>query len=309
MSLSSLWPHRGARPKPPARCRPVWHPRHADGGAAVRSCTRDARAGARRERLVPMTTPDAQPTSGPDHGDHGDPARTAHGTRHEHGRTLRDDESVWDARYAELDQVWSGNPNLALTVEVEGTAPGRALEVGCGEGADAVWLATQGWAVTALDPSGVALARARAAAEAAGADVTWLQARSARRRPAGGRLRPRVGLRRPGARPRGRPGRPARGARRTRSGALARRAPRRGRPRARARARLRPRSPALAGRGRGWAARTLDGWTVRRPPTKRPRSVTGGRGRPATTTTSRCASAPLRAAADPTSRPHPPDAG
>ncbi len=122
-----------------------------------------------------MTTPDAQPTSGHDHGDHGDAARTAHGTRHEHGRALRDDESVWDARYAELDQVWSGNPNLALTVEVEGTAPGRALEVGCGEGADAVWLATQGWAVTALDPSGVALARARAAAEAAGADVTWLQ--------------------------------------------------------------------------------------------------------------------------------------
>jgi len=122
-----------------------------------------------------MTTPDALPTSGPDHGDHGGPAGTAHGTRQEHGRTLRDDESVWDARYAELDQVWSGNPNLALTVEVAGATPGRALEVGCGEGADAVWLAMEGWAVTALDPSGVALARARAAAEAAGADVTWLQ--------------------------------------------------------------------------------------------------------------------------------------
>ena len=71
--------------------------------------------------------------------------------------------------------MWSGNPNLALTVEVEGTAPARALEVGCGEGADAVWLARQGWTVTAIDPSGVALERARAAAEAAGADVTWLQ--------------------------------------------------------------------------------------------------------------------------------------
>jgi SAM-dependent methyltransferase len=122
-----------------------------------------------------MTTPDAHATSGHDHGDHADDAGGVDGIRHEHGRTLRDDESVWDARYAELDQVWSGNPNLALTVEVAGAAPGRALEVGCGEGADAVWLATEGWTVTALDPSGVALARARTAAEAAGADVTWLQ--------------------------------------------------------------------------------------------------------------------------------------
>ena len=119
-----------------------------------------------------MTTPDAQPAPGHDHGALAEPVN---GIRREHGRTLRDDESVWDARYAELDQVWSGNPNLALTVEVEGTAPARALEVGCGEGADAVWLARQGWTVTAVDPSGVALERARAAADAAGADVTWKQ--------------------------------------------------------------------------------------------------------------------------------------
>lgn len=98
-----------------------------------------------------------------------------HTSGHTHGRELRDDESVWDARYAELDQVWSGDPNQALTVEVAGLTPGRALDVGCGEGADAVWLARQGWRVTALDPSGVALGRARAAADAAGVEVRWLR--------------------------------------------------------------------------------------------------------------------------------------
>ncbi|MBT9256639.1 methyltransferase domain-containing protein [Phycicoccus sp. MAQZ13P-2] len=107
----------------------------------------------------------------PGHPDHGpgepDPA---------HGRTLRDDESAWDARYAELDRVWSGEPNHALTVEAATLSPARALDVGCGEGADAVWLATRGWTVTALDPSGVALARARAAAEASGVLVDWVHA-------------------------------------------------------------------------------------------------------------------------------------
>jgi SAM-dependent methyltransferase len=99
----------------------------------------------------------------------------AHAGHHEHGDVLRDDERVWDARYSELDRVWSGEPNQTLTVETATLSPGRVLDVGCGEGADAVWLATRGWTVTALDPSGVALARARAAATAAQADVTWVQ--------------------------------------------------------------------------------------------------------------------------------------
>ncbi len=125
-----------------------------------------------------MTTPDAHHPSAAGPGGTAAPTEVAEpgpGVRQQHGHTLRDDESVWDARYGELDRVWSGNPNHALTVEVAVSTPGRALDVGCGEGADAVWLAGQGWAVTALDPSGVALARARAAAEAAGAHVTWLQ--------------------------------------------------------------------------------------------------------------------------------------
>lgn len=82
----------------------------------------------------------------------------------------------WDARYREADQVWSGRPNGALVAEVADLPPGRALDVGCGEGADAVWLARRGWAVTALDVSQVALDRAAAAAQQAEVDVRWVRA-------------------------------------------------------------------------------------------------------------------------------------
>lgn len=67
----------------------------------------------------------------------------------------------WDERYSG-EPTWSGEPNGALVAEVAGLAPGRALDIGCGEGADAVWLAQQGWEVTALDisPNAVALTQA-----------------------------------------------------------------------------------------------------------------------------------------------------
>jgi SAM-dependent methyltransferase len=80
----------------------------------------------------------------------------------------------WDERYAGTERVWSGRPNGALVAEVEGMTPGRALDVGCGEGADAIWLALRGWDVTALDVSRVALDRARTEADRAGAQVHWL---------------------------------------------------------------------------------------------------------------------------------------
>ena len=70
----------------------------------------------------------------------------------------------WDLRYAD-DHVWSGNPNGTLVVEVDGLEPGRALDVGCGEGADAVWLAERGWSVVALDVAASALDRLAVAAE------------------------------------------------------------------------------------------------------------------------------------------------
>jgi thioredoxin reductase/SAM-dependent methyltransferase len=86
----------------------------------------------------------------------------------------------WDARYAESDQIWSGNPNPQLVAQVSGRAPGTALDVGCGEGGDAVWLATRGWRVTAMDVSVVALERGAAAAARLGREVaeriTWVRA-------------------------------------------------------------------------------------------------------------------------------------
>lgn len=83
--------------------------------------------------------------------------------------------AAWDARYSERDgAMWSGRPNGRLIAEVAGLTPGRAFDVGCGEGADAIWLARTGWAVTAIDISAVAVRRAREAAEAAGVTVEWL---------------------------------------------------------------------------------------------------------------------------------------
>jgi SAM-dependent methyltransferase len=77
-------------------------------------------------------------------------------------------QETWDARYAESERIWSGNPNPRLVEHATGLPAGDALDVGAGEGADAVWLATQGWRVTALDVSPVALDRVAAHAEAAG---------------------------------------------------------------------------------------------------------------------------------------------
>ncbi|MFC3744431.1 class I SAM-dependent methyltransferase [Paractinoplanes deccanensis] len=82
-------------------------------------------------------------------------------------------EAEWDARYAESDRVWSGNPNVVFVREVADLPPGRALDLGCGEGADSIWLARRGWRVTGTDVSGVALARAASHAAEAGVTVDW----------------------------------------------------------------------------------------------------------------------------------------
>ena len=81
----------------------------------------------------------------------------------------------WDARYRERDgAMWSGRPNGRLVAEVAALTPGRALDVGCGEGADAIWLTQRGCTVTAIDISEVAICRAREASHPAGATVEWI---------------------------------------------------------------------------------------------------------------------------------------
>ena len=70
--------------------------------------------------------------------------------------------------------MWSGRPNGRLVAEIADLAPGRALDVGCGEGADAIWLAQRGWTITAIDISEVALSRAREAADQVGVTVEWV---------------------------------------------------------------------------------------------------------------------------------------
>jgi SAM-dependent methyltransferase len=81
------------------------------------------------------------------------------------------DETDWDHRYGDDTPMWSGNPNGTLVHEAGRLAPGRALDVGAGEGGDAIWLAEQGWRVTASDISRRALDRVGAEAGRRGLPV------------------------------------------------------------------------------------------------------------------------------------------
>lgn len=87
---------------------------------------------------------------------------------------MSDTASFWDAHYGARDQRWSGAPNAALVQELADAelTPGSALDLGCGEGGDAIWLAARGWTVTGVDVSRTALDRAERAAEAAGVEVS-----------------------------------------------------------------------------------------------------------------------------------------
>jgi thioredoxin reductase/2-polyprenyl-3-methyl-5-hydroxy-6-metoxy-1,4-benzoquinol methylase len=99
-----------------------------------------------------------------------------HGEGHAHDQVILFTQAFWDARYGATDQIWSGNPNPHLVTVATDLAGGDALDVGSGEGADAIWLAANGWRVTAVDISAVALRRAAARAAGTGVDVAWEQA-------------------------------------------------------------------------------------------------------------------------------------
>lgn len=83
----------------------------------------------------------------------------------------QDPTAFWEARYAERDGIWSGRPNQALVDEVATLPVGTALDLGSGEGGDAVWLADRGWQVTGVEISPTAAARAVQAARRLGLDA------------------------------------------------------------------------------------------------------------------------------------------
>jgi SAM-dependent methyltransferase len=85
-------------------------------------------------------------------------------------------QEEWDERYAGTELVWTAEPNQFVVEELAGDTPGRALDLGTGEGRNAIWLAEQGWQVTAVDFSAVGLAKAAKLAASRGTTVTWEQA-------------------------------------------------------------------------------------------------------------------------------------
>lgn len=93
---------------------------------------------------------------------------------HGHGHQPGEKEAAmfepanWEDRYSGEEKIWSGNPNAQLVAEVSGLTPGTALDVGCGEGGDVIWLAGKGWTVTGADFSANGLARAARHADQAG---------------------------------------------------------------------------------------------------------------------------------------------
>ena len=86
------------------------------------------------------------------------------------------DSDGWDRRYRGSELVWTAEPNRFLAAEAAELAPGRALDLACGEGRNAVWLAERGWDVTGVDFSAVGLDKAARLAEQREASVRWLLA-------------------------------------------------------------------------------------------------------------------------------------
>jgi SAM-dependent methyltransferase len=85
--------------------------------------------------------------------------------------------AAWNERYAASELVWGADPNRFVAEALAAVEPrGRALDLACGEGRNAIWLAERGWQTTGVDYSGVALERARRLAERRGAEVRFVEA-------------------------------------------------------------------------------------------------------------------------------------
>ena len=82
----------------------------------------------------------------------------------------------WNRKHGEAGLLFGADPNRFLVAEVEALPPGRALDLACGAGRNAVWLAKRGWRVTGVDFSDVALANARALAVDRGVEIEWVEA-------------------------------------------------------------------------------------------------------------------------------------
>jgi len=93
------------------------------------------------------------------------------------------DAEAWDARYADVELVWGREANRFVVAELADLSPGRALDLACGEGRNAIWLAARGWRVTAVDFSAVAVGRGRELAASAGVTVDWVVADVVTHRP------------------------------------------------------------------------------------------------------------------------------
>lgn len=141
-------------------------------GAAINADLVDDEA---RRAAAERTAPSSSPSNRKD---------GTYGMSHQHGGTggaggageAGSAEEFWDGRYGERERIWSGQPNAVLVQEAADLAPGRALDLGSGEGADAIWLAHAGWQVTAVDISQVALDRAAGHAAQAGVPegrISW----------------------------------------------------------------------------------------------------------------------------------------
>lgn len=103
------------------------------------------------------------------------PDQSNNARSHHHDVAGQAPAEYWETRYASAAGQWSGNPNALLVDEVESITPGTALDLGCGEGGDAIWLAGLGWQVTAVDiaESALTYGAEHAASEGVGDAITW----------------------------------------------------------------------------------------------------------------------------------------